>query len=312
MAILWDKPRPSVYWPGTPSQWREPTVDDCTWYAVEFAFEAASKTHLSMHPVRDLRRHSSDTVGGTPVPVALREVDKLWPTSEGVRWTYGAESRATIRRALIDGDTIVWGGDYEKLPTHYKRWTNNDIFDHAMASRDFRTYNGTGQTFLYDPIGGGPQRDFYDGEWISLDALMEFSWSGAGGEWVGIVRATKQQGDTMIKGPFERTSSRYVELPVGVKVFNAPEGKVVKRIGTAKKYDYFGYTNDYWAIELWVMGEPVIAYVKKNDNWDRGNWPIPVEPEPEPDPALIAAVARIGVLEAALADIEETAETALL
>lgn len=312
MAELRDSPRPDTFWPGTPNQWREPTVDDCTWYATEFAFEAASNVHRSMHPVKDIRNHSSDTTGGTPVPVALRETARIWPDSDGVRYKYGAISKAEIRRALIDHKTIVWGGDYEKLPPHYRRWTNNDTFNHAMASRGFRNYQGVDQTFLYDPLGGGSTYQEYDGEWISLEALYRFSW-GYPTENVGIVWGpgnTKQSGgiDGMIQGNFERTSQKYIELPIGVKVYDAPNGNVFRKITKATRYDYFGYSGAWWAVEVWhpEKGARVIGYIEKGD-YERGNWPVVVEPNDE----LEEALQRIDELEGVLRAIEKMAEEAV-
>lgn len=306
---LRDKPRPSVYWPNTPSQWREATVDDCTWYATEFAFEAASKTHLSMHPVKDLRDHSSDTAGGTPLLTALSETYRLWPKSEGVQFRYGGYSRTVIRRALRDGSTIVWGGDYARLPAHYRKWTNNDTFSHAMASRDLRTINGVEQTFLYDPLGGGPNREPYDGEWIPLKALLAFNWDDwQGGNLVGIVYGEEAR-DKMIKGVIDRRSNKYVELPAGVKVYDAPDGSVIRKtIRKSKRYDYFGYASGWWAIEIWFDGGPVLAYIKSNDAYERGEWPV--EP-PQPDPDVAVLKERIEVLESALGEMMETADAAL-
>lgn len=309
MAKLRDDPRPDGYWPNTPSQWREPSVDDCTWYATEFAFEAASKTHLSMHPVKDLRNKSSDTSGGTPVRLALSETYRLWPKSEGVTYKYGATGKTEIRRALQDGKTIVYGGDYEKLPVHYRRWTGVDTFNHAMASRDFRVSNGIEQTFLYDPLGGGPTREPYDGEWIPLDAVLKFNWGDRGGvEYVGIVQGTGAT-DRMIKGQVERTSNKYIDLPKGAKIYDAPSGKVVRKLGAAKRWDYFGFTSGgWWAVEGWVDNDIVVAYVKNDESYDRGEWPI--EPEtPDTTPELEQ---RIEELESALASIDEIADTALV
>ena len=309
---LRDKPRPSVYWPNTPSQWTQSSVDDCTWYAVEFAFEAASNTHLSMHPVEDIRVGSSDTVGGTPIAVALWDTYKMWPKKEDAKYQYGSFSHETIEQALRDGKTIVWGGDYEKLPAHYRKWTNNDTFDHAMSSRDYRVHRGAKQTFLYDPLGGGPQREPYDGEWIALNALYKFNWGRAGThEYVGIVyndRADAQTGtDKMIKGDFTRTSERYVKLPIGVQVYDAPEGKKIRQVRHEKRYHYFGFVGGgWWAIGIWYDGADVIAYIKRNDDYERGTWETQPEPT-EPDPHL----ARIDELEDTLRDIRDIATNEL-
>ena len=310
MAELRDSPRPKVYWPNTPSQWREPTVDDCTWYATEFAFQAASKNHLNMHPVKDLREKSSDTEGGTPVPVALRDTEYLWPKSEEVAYKYGQFTKAEIRRALKDEKTIVYGGDYEKLPQHYRRWTYNDTFNHAMASRDYREVNGVGFTFLYDPLGGGPQRDFYDGEWIRLDDLLAFNWSGSKGEYVGIVYRIRR--DTMIKGNVERRSDKYIDLPEKTDIYDAPLGEVIRTTNKPLRLDYFGYAGGgWWAVEIWVNDGLVIAYVKKNDKYERGNWPVTPDPDPEPVDPNPELVARVAELEFALSEVKATAELAL-
>lgn len=312
MAELRDKPRPDTFWPGTPSQWTQPTVDDCTWYATEFGFEAGSNVHRSMHPVKDIRNHSSDTVGGTPLHVALRETARIWPDSDGVRYSYGLKPRVEIRRALKDDKTILWGGDYEKLPSHYRRWTYNDTFDHAMASRGFRTHQGVEQTFLYDPLGGGRTFQPYDGEWIALSALYDFSWGSGTSEYVGIIwgpgNTQQGDGDKMIKGTVERSSSKYIDLPKGTKVYDTPNGKVVRTTHKDLRVDYMGYSGGWWMVEIWVTDGLVLAYVKKGAG-DRGNWPPVPEPEPiDPNPELEA---RILELENALTNINVTAETAL-
>lgn len=311
MAELRDKPRPTVYWPNTPTQWRESSVDDCTWYATEFAFEAASVNHLNMHPVKDLRNKSSDTSGGTPLLTALSETYRLWPKSEMAQYRYGAESRTAIRRALKDGSTIVYGGDYANLPVHYRRWTNSDTFAHAMASRDYREVDGVGYTFLYDPLGGGPTREPYNGEWIPLSALLKFNWdNGADRYYVGTVYGYGGK-DRMIKGVIERTSSKYVELPAGVKVYDSPDGKVIRTVKVPKRYDYFGYVGPWWAIEIWYKEGPVIAYIEKNETFERGAWPTdpPVEPPVIPD--VTALEARIEELESALLAISGISDEAL-
>ena len=177
MSDMRTLPPPPGYWPPTPSQWTEVTVDDCTWFAGEFAWQSGSDIHRSMHPVDDLRAKSTDRVGGTPINVMMNEIDRLWPARDGVGWRYGSHSTQEIKRALTGGAAVIVGGDYEKLPPHYKRWTNNDVFDHAMT---IKFLLDDGRVRLYDPLGGGPARLPYDGEWIPFEALFAgnygFNW----------------------------------------------------------------------------------------------------------------------------------------
>lgn len=260
-----DSPRPEGYWPGTPSQWREATVDDCTWYATEFLFEAAGRTHHSMHPVRELRALSSDKVGGTPLTVAIGDTLRIWPASENVGAVYGTFSRLDIVRALSTGAGILWGGDYVKLPPHYRRWTNHDEFSHAMASLTFD--KETQQTFLYDPLGGGPTKLPYDGEWIGIDDLLAFNWSnGQLGYYVGIVQ---NKGDGVMRFlhlPTSQRPNKTVALKHGASAFAEPRatGEPVRRFfNENKQWPYLGKGWSGWYIVLWNDGET-------GDTWDFG------------------------------------------
>jgi hypothetical protein len=270
--MLWDNPRPIGYWPGTPNQFREPTVDDCTWYATEFAFEAASETHRSVHPVKGLRNFSSDTVGGTPVSVAIRDSLRLWPKSERVWAEYGAYSRDYLEHLLQRGVTLILGGDYEKLPAHYRRWTNNDTFDHAVACRTYRNrLPGVEQTFLYDPLGGGPTFKPYDGEWITLDALLDdYSWHFAGKIWAGIV---ENKGDSPMKRVFvhpETPTNKEVTVPRGTIVREAPRttSEKVKTIwSSTRKFPMIGAASNGWRLIGWDLEVSTgnIGYIHRDD-----------------------------------------------
>jgi len=212
------------YWPNTPSQWTQATVDDCTWYATEFAYESADPLHTSVHPVRDLRKHSTDTVGGTPVEVALRDTDRLWPTRPPT-YVYGLMGWQDIKAALRSGLVLVLGGDYEKLPEHYRRWTNNDTFDHALAIKFLREDGTFNSVALYDPLGGGPQFDPYDGEWIRFDALFgnnAYTWKSGTKYWVGVVYSERSADRVSVFYNPAWPSNRKVRLKSGAQTYNKP------------------------------------------------------------------------------------------
>jgi hypothetical protein len=250
MTELWDNPRPVGYWPGTPSQWREPTVDDCTWYATEFAF-------------------STDTEGGTPVSVAIRDTQDLWPERERVFSQYGAYKREYITRLLTEGAVFVVGGDYEKLPKHYRRWTYNDYFNHAMA---IKTYDAKhDRTFLYDPLGGGRTYEPYDGEWISMSAILHYTWQANSTKWyAGLVQ---NLGDEPMKAVFvnpTHPADREVRVEANTVVRGQPRstGERTRQIYSATKWwPVLGRTTDGWRLIAWNLdlSNKNIGYVHVND-----------------------------------------------
>ena len=269
MTELWDNPRPLGYWPGTPSQWREPTVDDCTWYATEFAFEAASETHHSVHPVKGLRNYSTDRVGGTPVSVAIRDTSVLWPDRERVHAEYGAYKREYITRLLREGAVFVLGGDYEKLPAHYRRWTYNDTFDHAVAIKTYDEPND--RTFLYDPLGGGRTFEPYDGEWIKMDAILRYTWQmNSTRYYAGLVQ---NEGDEPMKtvnlNP-NHPADREVRVRPNTVVRGVPRstGERTRQIYSGTKWwPLVGKTTNGWRLIAWDLDEDRknIGYVHMDD-----------------------------------------------
>jgi len=125
-----------------------------------------------------------------------------------------------------------------------------------------------------------------------------------------IVTGSDGEDDKMIRGNFERTSSKYIELPTGVQVYDAPDGDVF-RTTRAQRYDFMGYAGSgWWAIEIWNkdLQHQVIAYIKKG-SYEIGDWP---EEPVQQDPDIEELQARITTLESALQVILETSETALV
>jgi len=269
--VLRDQPRPEGYWPGTPSQWREATIDDCAWYATEAAFEAASETHRSVHPVKGLRAFSSDTEGGTPISVAIRDTQRLWPASERVVSEYGAYERAYLVRLLKEGAMLVVGGYYANLPTHYRRWTNNDNFAHALACKFYRRLDGVEYTFLYDPLGGGPTRQPYDGEWITLDALLNwFTWGTGTKKYAGIVQ---NRGDDPVQRLYvspTRPADREVRVARGVTVRKAPRttSAEVRRVWSEERwFPLVATASNGWRLIAWDLDvdNTNIGYIHTGD-----------------------------------------------
>jgi len=274
MTELWDNPRPDGYWPGTPSQWREATVDDCTWYATEFAFEAASETHRSVHPVKGLREYSTDTSGGTPVSVAIRDTSKLWPRTERVHAVYGQFHRDYLERCLQQGAVLVLGGDYEKLPVHYRKWTINDKFDHAVACKTYRLKPQTDieQTFLYDPLGGGSTLQPYDGEWITLDALLDnYTWAASSGRiWAGIVMNKGDEPMRSVNLFSQQATDKEVRCRSNTEVRVEPriDGRRTRTIwGSKNWFSLIGTAANGWRLIGWNLDadRSNIGYIHKDD-----------------------------------------------
>ena len=279
MVELRDDPRPQGYWPNTPSQWREPTVDDCTWYAGESAWQSGSNNHLNMNPVKDLREKSIDTVGGTDPLVMMKEMERLWPTSEQVGWAYGGWTAEELKRALAGGACLLIGGDYEKLPIHYRRWTNNDIFNHEMM---VKFIDPNDKVFLYDPLGGGPTFQPYDGEWIPFADLFgtnKFTWKKTASTWwAGIVQNLERDA---VKKIFAE-AKKQVRVARGTPVFPAPRAlNHDKKLWEPDQWrDFYGVTFNGWRlIKYHKEDEAQYGYIHSRDVIEARNAPaIPASP----------------------------------
>jgi hypothetical protein len=224
-----------------------------------------------MHPVKDLREHSSDTVGGTPIDVALWETKRLWPKDQHADFEYSPYPLYMLVRALHDGGTLVLGGNYQNLPPHYRRWTNNDNFAHALAVRALSEDSTPLSTFLYDPLGGGSTLQPYDGEWISINAILnEFTWKNRFGNiWAGIV--ANRRAPTMKKlhlYPPAKTD-REVRLEVGTNGYQSTSilSPSIKQFNNSDKWrQTLGLLEGGWYAVLLYVGEDrpySVVYVRK-------------------------------------------------
>lgn len=222
-----------------------------------------------MHPVLELRNKSIDTVGGTDPHVMMKEMERLWPKGQHVGWRYGTWTVRELKRALAGGASILIGGDYEKLPHHYRRWTNNDNFNHEMMVKTIETrVGGVDTTFLYDPLGGGPQRDPYDGEWIAFDQLFgpdKFTWRAAGGFVAGIVQNKEFNA---MRTVFAK-ATREVRVKMGTPVYKRPTSAIAhhKKLWRSENWrPNYGITYNGWRlIEYKVEDEVFYGYINKLD-----------------------------------------------
>ena len=283
------------YWPNTPSQWREPTVDDCTWYAGEFAFQAADVKHRNYHPVNDIRKESADNTGGTTVHYMTQFMYGWWPRDAELHAYYGSFGEERIIDMLEKGATFIVGGDYEKLPVHYRRWTNNDHFNHAVAIRFYDA--NTERTAMYDPLGGGPQRSEYDGEWINLERLLSGYWWRGGNGWVaGVVGRYKK--DKIVK-PFMKPEevTRQLRAKSRSFIYEGPStlSPLERRIWSDKNWwATLGRAEGGWFLILWrdkENNEVRWGYIHRDDILEQRE----VQPCLTSDPAddLVAQVENL-------------------
>ena len=317
MATLRDDPQFGVfgYWPNTPSQWREPTVDDCTWYAGEFAFQAADVKHRNFHPVNDIRKKSADNKGGTTVSYMTNFMGEWWPKDAAISYAYGTWSESRIIHMLESGATFIVGGDYEELPLHYRRWTNNDYFNHAVALRFYDADRE--RTAMYDPLGGGPTRQPYDGEWIKLDALLNgaYWWRSGTGYAAGAVAANR--GAAMRKGFIDGEDARR-ELRVKKGTFvqeePSPVSPVSRRIySDSKWWKVLGRFTGGWFLITWENEGNQYGYVHHSAITEQRS----VDPknttsaDPELMQQLVLAQDEVQRLEASLNVARETSKERL-
>ena len=303
------------YWPNTPSQWREPSVDDCTWYAGEFAFQAADVKHRNYHPVNDIRTKSADNKGGTTVLYMTTFMYNWWPSDARLHAYYGSFGESRIIDMLGGGATFIVGGDYEKLPLHYRRWTNNDNFNHAVAIRFYDP--DTERVAMY---GGGPQRSEYDGEWIKLDALLNGYWWRGGNGWVaGVVGPYREE---PIVKPFIDPEDATRELRVRARsfVYDGPStlSPLNRRIWSDTKWwPVIGRAQGGWFLILWrdADDESVrFGYIHRDDvleQRDVQRTGSSGELDPELMQQLELAKTEIQSLEASLEVARKTSEERL-
>jgi len=277
---------------------------------MEFAFEAASETHRSVHPVKGLRVHSTDTVGGTPVDVCLRDTLALWHPSERVHGIYGAYQRDYLEVMLQRGAVLVLGGDYEKLPRHYRRWTYNDTFDHAVACKTYRIKPGTNieQTFLYDPLGGGRTFEPYDGEWISLNALLgDYTWKTGSRCWAAIVENKGGEPMRTLNVPSNYPADKEVRVRPNTVVRVAPRttSERTRHIWSDKKWwPLIGNSTGGWRLIAWDLDDSRknIGYIYKDDIIDARTVEPPVTQDCE---AIKAERDELGTTNGELLDMND-------
>jgi hypothetical protein len=278
-----------------------------------------------MHPVKDLRVKSTDTEGGTPVPVMMSEMARLWPVKEDVASEYGAFSAAELKKALREVAVVVVGGDYQKLPFHYRRWTSNDKFAHAIAIKFLLE---DGRTRMYDPLGGGPTREPYDGEWIPFDAIFDgkegFGWSAIDGRYYAGVVQNKNEApmEKMYLDP-DRPVTRVMRTRDGTLVYEQPDkaSKRIKIYWNADKVRWlYGSAGMGWRITVFKneTGDWVKGYLDVEDIVYVGDAPAtPVTPCPpcedvEPYKTTIASQKEeMDVMNADILDLQNAVEQAL-
>lgn len=296
------------YWPNTPSQWREPTVDDCTWYAGEFAFQAADDRHRNFHPVKDFRIHSADNTGGTTIEYMMKFMGKRWPDNAKLVYAYGSFNEQSIVEILQQGGTFVVGGHYDNLPRHYKRWTNSNNFNHAIAVRFYD--EKTERVAMYDPLGGGVQRAPYDGEWIKLETLLNGFWWTGGKGWVAGAVTPQKEGRFMKPTiDFETAATRAVRLRKGSRIRSEPSA-------LSSKQRTVWSDNKLWPTIGRIDGFALVTWKDAEDNWKWGyvhrtNILEEVDVQPDTPAAPSDAQATIDKLAAAYDNLKETSDARL-
>jgi hypothetical protein len=142
-----------------------------------------------------------------------------------------------------------------------------------MAVRSYnKNQNIPQRTFLYDPLGGGPTYQPYDGEWITFNALFNrYAWKNRRGNiYAGIV---ENEGDIRMNRVFlhpTRPTDKAVRIEVGTVVRRDPRitSEEVRRIWSAGSWHpLVGAARHGWRLIAWNLeaSESNIGYVHLND-----------------------------------------------
>jgi hypothetical protein len=287
-----DTPPPDLaYKTKTKNQFNAKTVDDCVWYAVNDAYEYVTRGVHQVASPEAFRRASSGTISGpSKLSDVLSAFAKRFPF--GVNYDQSPVSASWNREACITaltrGACLVFVGDYEKLPKYYRRWTNNDIFDHAVNAKTFRRdvklYTGSmGSTWFYDPLGGGTNDREYEGEWIAIESLTdEFAWKIGSNIAVAFIDTyTEEDMFTVSKG---QTTTRIARVKAGTKLMKMPEASsgVAKTLKNEQNLPLLGVVNSKWSIvisDIPNLNAPKGVYVHQTDILKIESIPAPATDE---------------------------------
>lgn len=272
-----DTPKPELdYITKTMNQFQARTVDDCVWYATNEATERVTRGAAYVKDPEAFRKQSTGTISGPSKLSVVSDafLDKFPGTFDFIQSPI--DERLTKDQAiarLVAGATIVVLGDYEKLPKYYRRWTNNDRFDHATTTTlfnpDHKLYKGSqGSTWFYDPLGGGPSNKAYRGEWIDVESVFDdFAWHTGTAISIGVFDQYTEE--IMITVHRDQTAPRLVTIKAGTEVMKEPSAasKGATKFKNQVVVPYVGHPNADWHAILTKVDNAValkIAYVHKS------------------------------------------------
>jgi hypothetical protein len=162
------------------------------------------------------------------------------------------------------------------------------------------------RTFLYDPLGGGPERLPYDGEWISLDALLEFNWKSNGKYYVAIVENEGNYNLRYLHLPVHQEADKVVTVRRGGAARVEPRitSSTVRRFWNEnKRRPFLAKFAGGWYLVLWSSGEEwEWGYVYKDDILSVES--VEVEPPQPPCEEETDLEARLATIEASANEIE--------
>lgn len=270
-----DTPKPDLkYKTKTLNQFQAKTVDDCVWYAVNDTYEYVTEGKVHVKDPEEFRKESTGSASGpSKLSIVLAKFSARFPDAVSFTQSPGQGfTKDQAVAALEQGAGLVVLGDYENLPVYYRRWTNNDKFDHAVGARlfnpDHKLFKGSrGSTWMYDPLGGGHNNNPYDGEWIAVEWLFDdFAWRT--GTRVSIAVIDEFTEETMISVDKDQTAPRTATIKAGTEVRKDPDAAspVATKFKNQTDVPYIGTTRDGWHAILTKVDNLLalkVAYVYK-------------------------------------------------
>ncbi len=232
-----------------------------------YAGDGASAGEYWMPPILLRKKYDPDLTGGSNYVDVAQQWHRTFPKGPVPVINMQDQKLLTATRS---GAFAVVVGNEMNFPPYYRRWTNDDTFHHAVAvccyTPSVKLGNSKlGSLWLYDPLGGGPNREPYDGEWISVEDLFGFAFHQGSTIYCTVMSPTAIE-DRMIVVTSDYSLPLIARVKANAPIMETPTAtsREVTKSKNEQTLPYYGTVagDDNWAsVRTSFDGKTRLAYV---------------------------------------------------